>query len=199
MDVVDVESQSVSRTVYKEDVQELAYQLWAFQCGRRVRDVAQELARGVHGDPAAVHERTIRRWIIDGGWVERVRQDIRSIAPDLTEQTIIDLIVGRREAVHYLRRVVKEANEPSPLGDQTTKAQTVEGEWLDVRARFVPNKEAITAAVALMDRGGLSHVGSKADPTSSVISAANVEAEYELTGKSMVELMQMEASIRAKR
>ncbi len=193
--IVDI--QTAKSLPYDEETEALAYQLWAFKCGRRVKDVVRQLSTEERG--RVPDEHTIRRWAREQGWAEKVRQDIRSIAPDLTEQTIVELILGRAESVTYLRKVVQEASEPTPVLDQRGRALGMDGEWHDVRVAFQPNKDAITAAVALMDRGGLSHVGSKADPTSGMANASVVQDDEVLDGLSVSELMAIEARSRGKK
>lgn len=194
------EADRAPRLPYDIGVKDLAYQLWAFECGRRVRDVVRLLKNGEYhdGEPVLVDERTVRRWVHEGGWVQRVRDNIRQLAPDLNEQTVIDLVVGRRDAVRYLRRVVSEAEQPTPIQDQRRRVLTIDGEWVDVRAGFVPSKDAIAAAIALMDRGGLSHVGNGKDPTGSLTALGDLDQLPELDGKSVNELMAIEARFRSK-
>lgn len=185
------------RRPYDEGTQELAYQLWAYQCSRRVRDVVRALERDATG--RIPDEHTVRRWVREQDWPARVADDIRLIAPDMTMQVIVDLVAGRNDAVAYLRRVVRHASEPAPFTNDRGQVLTGDGEWIDVPARFVPSKDAITAAIALVDRGGLSHMGTRADPTQRINEESQpTDDAIDYGALSVEELMQLERSQRSK-
>ena len=185
------------RRPYEEGTIELAYQLWAYQCSRRVRDVVQALERD--GSGRIPDEHTVRRWAREQDWSRRVADDIKAIAPDLTSQAIVDLVVGRAEALTYLRRVVRHSTEPAPITNDRGQVQTMDGEWIDVPARFVPSKDAITAAIALVDRGGLSHMGTRADPTQRLNDEAQpTEDDIDYAALTVQELQELERAQRSK-
>lgn len=117
---------------WPDEVRELAYQLWAYTCGRNAVRVCAVLA-DEHDAPVPL--RTVQHWASSEGWSDRVREDLSSIAPDLHQTIVSELILGAVESARLLRRSV---------GDH-------EGER--------PDKVQVTSALALLDRAGYSPLG----------------------------------------
>lgn len=118
----------------RRDARQVAYELWAFRCGQNCSAVARILA-DEYGE--AIPERTVRYWAESEGWAARVRDGLRQLAPATREQTIVELIFGALEASRYLRGVANG----------------------DVDLDKVTGKTRVTAAIAILDRGGFSPVG----------------------------------------
>jgi hypothetical protein len=76
------------------EVRNLAYQLWAFECGRNCRAVADTLGIGAHN---------VERWAAKEGWAERAERDLRAIMPELVAQSAVNL---RLAAYHSSRRLL---------------------------------------------------------------------------------------------
>lgn len=155
---------------HSDDVKERAYQLWAFQASRRAKIVSDLLASGELGDPVDVTERTIRNWATDDGWADRVRRDLRAIAPDMQEQTIAELIMGALSGARYLRAVIEDRAEP--------------------------NKDKVASSLGAIDRSGLSHIG-RSNPADKLVSqSAEQSPDLQIAGKSVADLMSIEAAYR---
>lgn len=125
---------------WPDETRELAYQLWAYVHGRDAKAVAATLAREHH---ATVPERTLQHWASSGRWAERAAGDLAAIAPALHQGIVADLILGAVESARLLRRSVSPDTAP------------------DER----PDKVAVTAALALLDRAGYSPLGRVAPAT----------------------------------
>ena len=93
---------------YSTRVRNLAFQLWAFKCSRHLTCVAEELAAvGVsEGWDCVPGERTLRHWATKGDWRAAATRALRTIAPDLTESLVTDLLMGVAEGMAYFRDVV---------------------------------------------------------------------------------------------
>ena len=93
---------------YPARVRDLAFQLWVFKCSRRLTCVADELASvGVsEGWECIPGERTLRHWATKGDWQRAAAEALRSVAPDLTEGLVTDMITGAAEGMPYFRDVV---------------------------------------------------------------------------------------------
>jgi hypothetical protein len=93
---------------YPTRVRDLAFQLWAFRCSRRLTCVADELASvGLSEGWACVPgERTLRHWATKGDWPAAAASALRSIAPELTEGLVADMITGAAEGMPYFRDVL---------------------------------------------------------------------------------------------
>jgi hypothetical protein len=89
-------------------VRDLAFQLWAFKCSRRLTCVADELATVGRAEDwdCVPGERTLRHWVTNGDWPAATVRALRTIAPDLMEGLVTDLIMGAAEGMGYLRDVV---------------------------------------------------------------------------------------------
>ncbi|HXH56602.1 hypothetical protein [Iamia sp.] len=120
-------------------MRELAYQLWAFVADRKVHRVPQaarspEWAELVNGQEFPPLD-TLYDWVKRFGWNQRADRELHAIAPDLRLRTQQTVAMGTAEAAAYLRQV---------LGDEE-----------------VDPKIRTQAAVALLDRGGFSPVGTR--------------------------------------
>jgi hypothetical protein len=76
------------------ELRNLAYQLWAFECGRNCRAVARILNIAAYN---------IERWAVKESWAERAQRDLQAIMPDLLEQTAMNF---RLAAFHVSQRVL---------------------------------------------------------------------------------------------
>lgn len=132
---------------WPDEVREMAYQLWAYTCGRNAARVCAVLA-DEHGHEVPL--RTVQHWASDGSWSDRVREDLSSIAPDLHQTIVSELILGAVESARLLRRSVGDH-----AGDR-------------------PDKVQVTSALALLDRAGYSPLGRVApvQPASPPVSAS---------------------------
>ena len=93
---------------YPARVRDLAFQLWAFKCSRRLPCVTDELASvGLTEEWDCVPgERTLRHWVSKGEWPAAAAQALRSLIPDLAERAVTDLLMAAAEGMPYLRDVV---------------------------------------------------------------------------------------------
>lgn len=118
---------------WNDETRELAYQLWAYTCGRNATRVQRVLEQE---HDAVVPVRTIQHWAASDRWGERVRDDLSAIAPDLHQTIVSELILGAVESARILRRSVGDASS-------------------DER----PDKTQVMAAFGLLDRAGYSPLG----------------------------------------
>lgn len=123
---------------YDDETKELAYELWAYVTGENARDVAVMLSR----EGVTVPERTVRDWATRYGWAERVATELDTLAPAIRAKTARELVIGGLEAARTLRRSVRA----------------------DLEGGERPDKTAVAAAVALLDRAGFSPLGRTAAP-----------------------------------
>jgi hypothetical protein len=93
---------------YPTRVRDQAFQLWAFRCSRRLTCVAGELASvgRSEGWDCIPGERTLRHWATKGDWAAATARALRTIAPDLMEGLVTDLIMGATEGMTYMRDVL---------------------------------------------------------------------------------------------
>jgi hypothetical protein len=93
---------------YPTRMRDLAFQLWAFKCSRRLTCVAEELAVvGLSEEWDCVPgERTLRHWVTKGDWPAATARALRTIAPNLMEGLVTDLLMGAAEGMGYLRDVL---------------------------------------------------------------------------------------------
>ena len=93
---------------YPARVRDLAFQLWAFQCSRRVDCVEQALAElgAAEGWDCRPGERTLRHWASKGDWPAAAAVAFRSVAPDMAAGLVTDLIAGAVEATPWVRDVL---------------------------------------------------------------------------------------------
>jgi hypothetical protein len=92
------------------EVRRLAYQLWAFECGRNCRAVARILH---------VADYNIERWAKREGWAERADAELTAIMPDLVKQSASNL---RLAAYHASRRLLALLNDPAPIPSREVDA-----------------------------------------------------------------------------
>jgi hypothetical protein len=93
---------------YPNRMRDLAFQLWAFKCSRRLTCVADELAAvgRAEGWECTPGERTLRHWATKGDWQRAATEALRSVAPDLTQALVVDMITGVAEGMPYMRDVL---------------------------------------------------------------------------------------------
>lgn len=195
MDIVISEESAKSVTDrWPAECRDLAYQLWAFVCGRNAAKVAAMLAdRG-----SSVPERTVQYWASSGEWAKRASDDLGRIAPDIRQQTIAELIYGGLEAARGLRSVVvgdlpgdieagiRAADDDLAAGvvDATERKQRVD-DLLNRAERLL--KTRTTAYVAMLDRAGFSPVGSNAPELPRVSVAEQAKAYRDMTPEERIE------------
>jgi hypothetical protein len=126
---------------YTDETRELAYELWAFVAGENCEEVAALLAREEYG-AVVVPARTVRDWVTRFGWVERLATELDALAPAIRAKTARELVLGGLDAARVLRRATRD----------------------DVPPGAKPDKVAVTAAVALLDRAGFSPLGRTSAP-----------------------------------
>lgn len=119
---------------YPDDVKETARQVWGFLAGRSPTKTAAILQRDYDLD---VNVRTIQDWTTRYQWAERIVDDVASIAPDIQDQTVIELIFGSYEAAKVLRAAVNSEH---------------------------PDKNQVAAALGMLDRGGFSPLNRSPKP-----------------------------------
>lgn len=167
---------------WTDEVRELAYQLWAYTCGRNATRVARVME---DEHDVSVPVRTIQHWAATDDWSTRVRDDLSSIAPDLHQTIVSELILGAVESARVLRRSVGDSDADRP------------------------DKNQITAAFGLLDRAGYSPLGRVApvQPASTPqleslpdLSLLSIEAIEEIEQRRLEELRTTAADrLRAKR
>jgi hypothetical protein len=93
---------------YPGGVRDLAFQLWAFRCSRRLTCVAEKLASvgRDEGWECVPGERTLRHWATRGDWPATTARALRSVAPDLTQSLVVDMIAGAVDGMPYFRDVL---------------------------------------------------------------------------------------------
>jgi hypothetical protein len=92
------------------EVRRLAYQLWAFECGRNCRAVASQLGVGDYN---------VERWAKKERWAERADAELAAIMPDLIRQSAANL---RLAAHHASRRLLTIVNDPAPINHREVDA-----------------------------------------------------------------------------
>lgn len=119
-----------------QDVQSLAYQVWAFQADRVAAKTARILA-DVHGYP--VPARTVQRWAKDRDWLGALSGSLRDLSPGVFERTKFDLLRASEAGGRYLRDILAGA-----VGD------------LPPDLTPTVSRDLINAATAALDRVGFS-------------------------------------------
>ena len=97
---------------YSQSEKDLAYQLWAFVCGRNAEKVSAAMKTGDWGAAIDITSRTVRDWAVNGRWEERQREDMQRIAPDLRGGILTELLLAGKEAAEYARGVVRGTEVP---------------------------------------------------------------------------------------
>lgn len=103
---------------YSDEDRDLAYQLWAYQYSQDAMKVCNHL--GAMEFPILVTDRTLRRWVENHKWHERIRQDLKSVAPAIHESNVLSIFIGAREAINFLREQTR--GETVPSGPRTQGA-----------------------------------------------------------------------------
>jgi hypothetical protein len=97
------------------EYREWAYQLWAYLCGRRMKTVRERLMFPEEGDTWPARDipiDTLYTWERTQKWKDRVREEVRRIAPDLHETIMSNLIMASHEASRW---VLDMAHDRVPL------------------------------------------------------------------------------------
>jgi hypothetical protein len=109
---------------YPRHVRDLAFQLWAFKCSRRLECVEQELSAAAEGWDCVPGERTLRHWATKGNWPAAAAQALHSVAPDMVAGLVTDLIAGAVEATPWVRDVLA-GRVPNPNSTRMRASLTV--------------------------------------------------------------------------
>lgn len=121
--------------MWSKETKEYAYQLWAYICGRNAGAVARRLREENMLPREMPHVRvqeTVAHWAKKYEWRLRIKSDFKVIAPDLHDMIAQEVILGARESVEYLRKVVGEPGKH--------------------------DANRVRAALALMDRAGFTPI-----------------------------------------
>ena len=94
-----------TRTRYDERVKELAYEVYSKRCNGDMPATMKVLETLV--DPP-LSKNTVYQWRDDHGWIERLEEERRAIAPISWELYFGGLAVAAPETVSYLRSVVND-------------------------------------------------------------------------------------------
>lgn len=96
-------------------VKDLAIQLWGLKCSREMSCVHAALLAGAVelGLSCVPDRRTLSQWAKDDDWSGEVARMMRSIAPDIVDGMVVDLIMAASEGMPWLRRVLS-GQEPKP-------------------------------------------------------------------------------------
>jgi hypothetical protein len=153
---------------HDEETRELAYQVWAFEAGRKPAQTRAVLLQSYETD---VPLRTIHDWVKRYSWAERVDADLAAIAPDIRRQTIAEIILGSLEGARLLRRSVQDGVEREER----------------------PDKVQVTAALGLLDRGGFSHIGPGRNM--SVDAPSMLPADVDIASLSLEDALTLQATM----
>lgn len=85
-----------------DPTQQLAFELWALKCDRRMGKVRNELRKLGHDIPLA----TLNQWAKQGEWAANVRPMFETIMPDTEARTWSTMSLASEEASWYLRNVI---------------------------------------------------------------------------------------------
>jgi hypothetical protein len=149
---------------FSESQRNLAFECWAYLAGRNSRKAARLLDEPQYdeffpdGRPAW---QSIYYWSTTENWSERVNDQIMAIAGDHRLQTKLELHLGSKEAVEYLRDGVQKAIKYAadhPDGGEVVYRTTKDGS--EEAFRIPP---PVFLDKVLMDRSGYSPIGVKAD------------------------------------
>ena len=93
---------------YPTRARDLAFQLWAFKCSRRLSAWLRswQLWASSEGWECIPGERTLRHWATKGDWPAATARALRTIAPDVAGELVSDLLMGAAEGMAYLRDVL---------------------------------------------------------------------------------------------
>lgn len=108
--------------MYSPDFREYVYQVWTYYCGRNAVRTAKFLMENREAQERLLQERPeppkqetlvrqINYWAANYGWVEKARNDVERIAPDIWSVTVSDIIAGSAEAASFARRVLNYDEE----------------------------------------------------------------------------------------
>jgi hypothetical protein len=103
------------------EYREWAYQLWAYVCGRNTVTVAKRLKYPIEGDAWTARDipaQTIVTWSRNDKWKDRVREEVRRIAPDLHETMMSNLIMASHEASRWLLDMMHDRVPMETKGDR---------------------------------------------------------------------------------
>lgn len=164
---------------------ELAYQYWAFVCGRNAKATLRALQTD-HG--LDIPYRTVADWPQRYGWGDRIRQELATIAPDIQSQTVAELILGGLEAARTLRRSVQD--DRYILDDDG--AIQLDKYGTPIMAPK-PDKTQVTAALGLLDRAGFSPLGRT--PERTIERPSSLPASVDLAALSIDDVLAMQAEM----
>jgi hypothetical protein len=84
------------------DTKQMAFELWALKCNRRMPRVRQELA--LLGEEVSLS--TLNRWARDGEWSIKVRETFEQLMPDVEARTWATMSLASEKAADYLDNVI---------------------------------------------------------------------------------------------
>lgn len=96
----------IKRVEHPEDVQELAFELWAFECDRNTARVARRLDQLLDEGQPRPHQTTISYWARKRGWDIRADQTIASLAPHLRARQLGRLFMMGNQALDTFSQVL---------------------------------------------------------------------------------------------
>jgi hypothetical protein len=97
---------------HSERVREVAFELWAFQCSRDPKQVAEAIKdpiwremAGLAEDDITPSDDSIRRWAIAENWSDECYKRMAEAMPNMLAKGSVELIYSFPEAVRTLTRV----------------------------------------------------------------------------------------------
>jgi hypothetical protein len=83
---------------YPDSTRELAFEVWAFECGRDATATAARLGLRLARSEPSPDARTVRRWARSGGWHAEADARLRAVAPNLAANTRVLLALAANES-----------------------------------------------------------------------------------------------------
>lgn len=124
---------------YSDEQKDYAFNLWCYVCSRSATKTGRLLADPEHapltGVTGVVDRKTVQYWRDTLGWEARADKELYGINPHLRFRAKLDLVASMPESVAFVKALVQ-------------------GDFDHQDPGVVKNK--LTAAIAIMDRTGLS-------------------------------------------
>jgi hypothetical protein len=121
------------------EIRELAYGLWAGECGRSPSKVSAKLAQAGY----SVQPDTISQWAHREQWAAKVEEELIAALPGIMRETAAGLVAN---GVLAQRLMTKSLHRLEETGE-------------------APSKDALALMVASLDRAGFSPIGRGEPPT----------------------------------
>lgn len=96
----------VKRVEHPVDVQDLAFELWAFECDRNTARVARRLDQLLDEGAPRPHQTTVSYWARTKGWDIRADQAIAALAPHLRARQLGRLFMMGNQALDVFGQVL---------------------------------------------------------------------------------------------